>query len=263
MVLLTTACSRPVDSPPKSQPTSRNLSSPPQIPSSLVAVDSSTPEVLSKINVSEPVEQTQVKCDAWTIIPRICVGSITVTSSELDLISMFGKENIKRIKFLREGYPGPGVDLSMEEPETETVLFPNEPEKKLIVSWSDLEHQQIATIEIRGEKSLWHTSQGITLGTTLKQLEEINGTPFSLYGFGWDGSGFIVSWNGGKLSTEFGGFGPSISRVISLSLRDPDPDKITPEDHQEINGDKKFISEHPILQRENPPVLAINIRWAD
>ena len=36
------------------------------------------------------------------------------------------------------------------------------------------------------------------------EVERINGTPFQIYGFGWDYGGLVNSWNGGKLPETLG-----------------------------------------------------------
>lgn len=49
----------------------------------------------------------------------------------------------------------------------------------------------------------WKTPQGVSIGTTLKELEKLNGGPFKLAGFAWDYEGAIISWEEGKMSRVF------------------------------------------------------------
>ena len=76
------------------------------------------------------------------------------------------------------------------------ILFPNTPDEALI-TWNDEQRTQLHNIRIEKD-GRWKTSHGIQVGTTYKELVEING-PFSFYGFGWDYSG-AVDWKEGKLA---------------------------------------------------------------
>lgn len=204
---------------------------------------------------SEPARGSSVKCSAWEIIPKVCVSSITANTSESDLISIWGSTNVQRVKY----YPDEATELETDS--ARTILFPAEPEKKLIIYWTDLKYNRISRIEIRGKKSLWHTSHGITLGTTLKQLEEINGKNFTQSGFGWDGAGFIYSWDGGILGTEFGDASVHAPTDISFSMRDPDSNQVSQEEYRALSGEAHFSSNHPVLQRINSGVSNIFINW--
>ncbi len=50
----------------------------------------------------------------------------------------------------------------------------------------------------------WHTESGVSLGTSLKQLERLNGRAFQIEPWGSDVGGNITSWRGGKLADLFG-----------------------------------------------------------
>jgi hypothetical protein len=78
-----------------------------------------------------------------------------------------------------------------------TIIFPGTPNEALI-TWNDMERTQLNRIRVEKE-GRWKTSNGIEIGTTYRELEEINGNSIEFYGFGWDYSG-AVDWNGGKLT---------------------------------------------------------------
>jgi hypothetical protein len=87
-----------------------------------------------------------------------------------------------------EGEVGPG-----------TILFPSDPERSIEILWNDVGKKTDPTgVTIRGNKSRWKALHDISLGTTLKQLERLNGRPFHMAGYGWDYSGTVLSWDKGR-----------------------------------------------------------------
>ena len=93
----------------------------------------------------------------------------------------------------------------------------------------------------------------ISLGTSLKELEHLNGRPFRLAGFAWDYSGTVLSWDKGSLAEEFdGGNGRLLLRL------DPRSDSDVPQAEQsQVMGDGDFSSDHPVMQKLNPRVYQV------
>ena len=86
-----------------------------------------------------------------------------------------------------------------------TVLYPNEPKRRLEVIWNnDAARTDLSMVVINGQ-SQWSAPKGLKLGTPLAALEKINGRPFKLSGFDADGSASVVGWEGGALTTLPGG----------------------------------------------------------
>jgi len=182
---------------------------------------------------------------SWTISADGNSGAITATTTEPDLKRMYGAENVKN----GEIYLGEG------EVESGTVVFPDDPMKRVEVLWSDAEKRVPKSVYVGGsrnaayaDKSLWHTTYGITLGTTLLELERINRKPFRLAGFDWDYSGTVLSWNSGALEGVFGSEG---RKKVFLRLIYSDP---APAEHRAVQGDRSFSSGHPAMQKINPHV---------
>ena len=100
-----------------------------------------------------------------------------------------------------------------------------------------------------GEKTLWHTEQGITLGTRLKELERLNGRPFTLTGFDWDYGGTVTNWNGGKLAEQI----PDMILRLTPDYDETDTQLTEAEAHA-VLGDQEITSDNPIVQRLNPAV---------
>ena len=118
--------------------------------------------------VSSSLAQT-----SYTIIPGVRVGPITKRTSEADLKRIYGKGNVKDTEVgLGEGETVPG-----------TVLFPDDPKRMIEIVWKDQKRKRSPeSIHFYGEKKLWKTSEGIGLGTSLKELERLNGRGFELAG---------------------------------------------------------------------------------
>ena len=86
-----------------------------------------------------------------------------------------------------------------------TILYPNEPKRRLEVIWNnDAARTDLSMVVINGQ-SQWAAPKGLKLGTPLAALEKINGRPFKLSGFDADGSASVLGWEGGALTSLPGG----------------------------------------------------------
>ena len=180
-----------------------------------------------------------------------CVGPFAKDANEADLKKAFGAANVKR------------VDLDVGEGSTEpgTVVFPNDPKRRIEVLWHDsTKRQRPSSISIK-EKSTWTIAaqppdqRRIMLGTPLAEVEAINGKPIIVYGFGWDMGGFAGGWEGGALGQAVG--------PCSLSLRfDPDP-KAKSGTLDKASGDKPFKSSSPAMRAVKPTVSSISLGWPE
>jgi len=179
----------------------------------------------------------------WIIQPGVRVGPITSTTTEKDLAEMFGSSNVVRSQvYVGEGQSLPG-----------TTVYPNYREKTLYILWeSPGTRSNPLQISIKGQKSLWKTSEGITLGTALKVIEKINGGPFTLAGFGWDYSGGIYDSNGGKLK--------ELENNLRLRVA-PNSDLQSTPEYISVIGDHNFLSDNPAMQKINPSVYSMQVTF--
>jgi hypothetical protein len=99
---------------------------------------------------------------------------------------------------------------------------------------------------IRIEGKSWKSKAGIRIGTTLAELERINGGPFKFLGFGWDNGGNIV--NAAKLPRGV---------VISLA---PTRNKESKQ-AQQVQGDNEFSSRHPALKSLGVVVSGLTVTF--
>lgn len=182
----------------------------------------------------------------WLIEPGKRVGNITGASTLADLTRLYGKSNIHT-----GPVPGPeGTTLDG------AVLFPDDPKRALTVIWKEgKKNKQVGNISVTGKETLWHTVEGITLGTPLKELEIINGSPFTLSGFDWDYGGTVLSWGDtGKLRERFQTHG---GLVIRLSPPQQVPEAI----YSQVAGDKTYSSHSPAMQQLDPKVSEILVMF--
>jgi hypothetical protein len=189
----------------------------------------------------------------WKIIPGERVGPITSASTLASLRAQFGAANVREQAILgAEGNESPGA-----------IIYPDTPTRRLAIVWGQGESAgRPADLEVcykqePGGACEWKTAQGITLGTSLVQLERLNGHLFHIAGFGWDYGGVVLSWDGGRLEALRAG-------GVGLELN-PDPKTIErPEamnSYKQVQGDHRFSSGHPAMRALNPRVSAIHYEF--
>jgi hypothetical protein len=185
--------------------------------------------------------EAQRSQDLWQIIPGTRVGAITAKTTLAGLERLYGKSNVREKKIdVGEGEQAPGA-----------VVFPDDPARRLEIVWKE-GGKTPAAVRVRGTRSRWKTPQGITLGTSLKELEKLNGKPFRLYGFSWDYGGLVESWQKGKLA--------GLEAKMSLILSQGEKTGVSDQEYQKVLGDTPFSSGHPVMQKMNPRVTEVNIR---
>ena len=91
--------------------------------------------------------------------------------------------------------------------------------------------QKIEFVRIVG--AAWATNEGLRVGTTLAELERINGGPFQFSGFGWDYGGGVTA-RGRALK----GIGITIAYTKNGESKEA----------QRVMGDRLFSSRHPALK---------------
>jgi hypothetical protein len=151
---------------------------------------------------------------SWLIIPGVNVGPITPKSSEADLIKIYGKQNVVDESLC--------LDVECSESEIGTVVYPKDPLKIIKIHWKDVAAKKYPkSAHLSGSKSNWKLADGISLGTSLKELVKINGKAFTFYGFGWDLNGCIKSWEKGNIESKYSDLiGICLSEGRSLSAEE-------------------------------------------
>lgn len=171
----------------------------------------------------EDPEKVKEEKNSFEIIPGERVGLITASSTESSLKKAYGARNISiRSIAMGEGFAEEGV-----------VIFPRTREEAEIVWDVEAANGHPAFVRISRDSTRWHTPEGITVGTSLWELESKNGAPFTLNGFEWDYAGLVTSWEAGHFSDHF---------IIVLIPSNFDSIDV------ELLGDKKLQSDDPRLQ---------------
>lgn len=166
------------------------------------------------------------------------------TTSEKSLISYFGANNVKRKT----------VPVVEGETADGTVIYPDDPKRRVTFIWKNSKKRDIPeTIYITDQPSLWRLPNEITVGTTLTELEKINGKSFKLSGFDWDYGGNVLSWNGGKLESALKSKSGKVSATVQLV---PPKGKNTPDG---LSGDRELQSSNAAMQKFNPVVGTVSI----
>jgi tetratricopeptide (TPR) repeat protein len=193
----------------------------------------------------------------WTIVPGVRVGPITNRTSESQIRAIYGPENVRR----------QNIQVGEGESCPATVIYPDDPEKTVIIRWRDPSFRNLPeSVLFRGPRSIWKTDKGLSLGSTLKEIETINGKPFSLYGFGWDYGGTIAGAEGGIL-TELGEKGHDSTAVRTLILRLSEKlfakelSLLTQDEYLKLTGERIFRSDHPDMQKLNPRVYEMIVMF--
>ena len=182
----------------------------------------------SKSKGKQPPEMPLVTADAggrsdFLIVPGERIGMLTGRSTEAQLRAAYGPEEVKI------------SDISLGEGETQTglVVLPESPNELEIMLDVAAATGNPHFVRISQENTQWHTEEGITVGSTLAELEAANGNPFTLYGFEWDLAGLVISWRGGRYSSN-----------LVLALIPGNPEALTPA----LLGEVELSSDDPALK---------------
>lgn len=171
-----------------------------------------------------------------------CTGLFAADSSHARLAAAFGEANViyKRI------------DRPQGSTGFATILFDNDPARRLIVEWRDNKTRtRPIYIGISG-RAAWSGPLRIRLGMSIGEVEQLNGKPFRLNGFGWDlGGNAAFGKDDGKLGDLPGGcqygftFEPT-AEGLPLGGR-----------YRPLSGNRDLYSDMPLLREVKPAVVEI------
>jgi hypothetical protein len=172
-----------------------------------------------------------------------CGGIFAKDSSHLKLAMTFDSKNITFTD----------VDASNGSKVPASVLFPNDPKRRLEVWWSNQAARSGTYLIVINGKSTWSAPGGLRLGLTLQQLEKLNKKAFKLKGFDKDGVATVSDWDSGELANLPGGC------KSGLSLR-ADP-KAPADAISALSPDKEFNSQDPQMLAAKPTVSEVLIGY--
>ena len=85
------------------------------------------------------------------------------------------------------------------------VLSPKSPDWRIEIGFTDETMQRVSRLTLIDAKTSHWNVAGVTLGSTLAEVQKINGRPFLIREFFTDGGGFVVDWKGGALDRPLPG----------------------------------------------------------
>ncbi len=167
-----------------------------------------------------------------------CNGVFAKDSAHLKLAMRYDSRNL--IWGQVDGPEGSKLNAS--------VLFPNDPKRRLEVLWNDdASRSDLQLIAINGQ-SQWTAPRGLRLGMPLAALEKANGRPFRLSAFGADGTASVLGWEGGALASLPGGC------KVGVRLTSPAASA-------ELAAEKELTSNNPALKAAKATVSEILIGY--
>ncbi len=174
------------------------------------------------------------------IVPGQRAGAIGMATKPADLPRLYGAANLKHGK-----NDGPDEDVFEG-----IKLFAGTADEFRILLTRD--RRQISHLRFERPNGTWRTAEGIRVGLTPAELEQIIGGPFRLYGFDWQYGGLVTLRDnpGRKLPKGL---------VIAFT-----PQKAASQaDEAEVSGDRLISSQHPALERVGARVGVIILNFRD
>jgi len=154
-----------------------------------------------------------------------CSYPVTADDTPASLKQRFGDAARVETIYGPEGIELPGV-----------ALWPDDPERRVEVVFSEEGERLLSFAGISGEKSAWRLA-GLALGDPLASAQRANGRPFELWGFSWDYGGYASDLRGGKLAALPGG----CRAIVRFDL----PESSDPP--SEVLGEVRLASDDPLL----------------
>ena len=164
------------------------------------------------------------------------LDSLLSFDSEEAVIASFGRENISRdTAWLPEGMGQIMV----------TLLYPGT-NNEVTFEWQDsATYSSLESVTVSRDSSQW-SSRGVTIGTNLMELIELNGGDFTFSGFGWDYGGYAFFGDEGNL------------RGLTVMLGSTDV-AMTEEEQTALLGDQQVTSSNDVARKNNPVVVEMKL----
>jgi hypothetical protein len=177
---------------------------------------------------------------------------ITPATTAADLVRRFGAASV------RDGE----IPLAEGDGTAGTILFPDDTTRRAEIVWRDAAARARPDfVRVGSTARRWTLAPGIRIGTTLPELERLNGGPFMVAGFDAGDDAFVSSWRGGRLDSAFAG---RMRPAVTLALDDPAESRVSADERNRVVGsDSAVRSDDPVLRRLNPRVVEIVVAFHD
>ena len=178
----------------------------------------------------------------WLIARDPANDAVHASDSEASLRLRYGDSNVVASQ----------VPLGEMETVAGTILFPRDSTRRLKIVWADtLRRTHPTNVEVDESRTRWVVFPGVSLGTSLAELEQLNGRPFHLFGMGFDYSGTVESWEGGRLDSLWTPTGES-RRFVGLRLQPNNGGDSAA--YARVMGERLFSSSDSAMRVLNPKV---------
>lgn len=182
----------------------------------------------------------------WLIARDSPDDGVRATDTEDSLVARYGAANVRR------DWVDQGEGMLVDG----TILFPDDPERLLEIQWKDTVGRS-GPLVVFASGRRWMIAPGLGIGTTLQEIERMNGRPFRLSEFRGHYPGTVVDWTGGQLAglsdPDASGFPRT---TIRLQPKPPFPPGV---DLEQFEKDTTFSSSDPDMRRLNPRVVYIAV----
>jgi hypothetical protein len=170
-----------------------------------------------------------------------CAGPFGRDASHAGLIKAFGSPNVSREDVLIGGEAMPM-----------TVVFPKDPERRLMAHWLDDDGRQGLDFVVI-QSPAWSVS-GVAVGMPIAEVERLNGRPFKLTDFlGTGHDGEVRDWQGGKFAAALPG-GCRLGAVLGINDADADA-------AQGVRHDGGLASDNEGLRAADPRLYELTVSF--
>jgi hypothetical protein len=134
------------------------------------------------------------------------------------------------------------------------VLFPKAMDRRIEIAFTDDKAKRASGLTLRDtvKTSRWSVN-GITIGSSLADVQNANGKPFLVNGFEWDYGGFVTDWKGGALGRPLQG---GCTVTVRFDKKSAAPKSL-------LGDGVKAASDNATLVKWAPVVTEIGVNFPD
>lgn len=175
--------------------------------------------------------------------PITCASPVAPDDTERSLKQRFGKDAVVQDLPGAEGEKYKGV-----------VLFPKARDRRIEIAFTDDKAMRASGLTLRdtARTSRWSVN-GVSIGSSLADVQKANGKPFLVSGFEWDYGGFVTDWNGGALGRPLQG---GCTVTVRFDKKSAAPKSL-------LGDGVKTASDNPVLMKWAPLVTEIGVNFPD
>ncbi|TYL93986.1 hypothetical protein FXB40_19290 [Bradyrhizobium rifense] len=175
--------------------------------------------------------------------PITCASPVSSDDTERSLKQRYGKDAVMQDLPGAEGEKYKGL-----------VLFPKAMDRRNEVAFSNDKAMRASglTLGDTARTSRWSVG-GVTIGSSLADVQKANGKPFMVAGFEWDYGGFVTDWKGGALSGPMQG---DCTVTVRFDRKSAAPKSL-------LGDGVKVASDNATLVKWAPVVTEIGVNFPD